>query len=273
MKTVHHLSGLPRSGNTVLSAILNQNPRFYSSPLSPLNDMIWNVINGYEGSEAILRNHNKQRVDNLLKNMFQSYYFDVKEPVVFDRHKLWPTADNMRLFKNVLNPNVKVIFTVRNTLEILASFVNQLQDNPEIYAEMKRNNFTPAAYLSNSDAICDYLMSYQNGMLPFTRLALSTAIQEENKEFVHIVDYKDLVDNPSLTMVGIYKFLGEEVYEHDFNNIVKIEEDNDGAIGGVVDRHKVRLKLSNESKKVEELLSARTINKYSNEDFWKTKGE
>ena len=272
MSTIHYLSGLPRSGNTVLSAILNQNPDFYSSPLSPLNDMMWNLITGYEGSEAIIRNHNQERVESLLKGMFQNYYADVKEPIIFDRHKLWTTPGNMKLFKNVLNPNVKIIVTVRDTLEILASFVNQMQDNPELYLEMERNGYAPANHLPLNDAICDYLMGYSGGMLPLARNAIATALLEENKDFIHIVDYKDLVDNPELTMKGIYNFLGVDEYKHDFNNIVKIEEDNDGAIGNIPDRHKVRLKLSNESKKVEELLSQRSITKYSNEDFWKTKG-
>ncbi|NBP58534.1 sulfotransferase, partial [bacterium] len=35
-KKYYFISGLPRSGSTLLSAILNQNPRFYSGPNSPV---------------------------------------------------------------------------------------------------------------------------------------------------------------------------------------------------------------------------------------------
>ena len=35
-KTFYFMAGLPRSGSTLLSSILNQNPRFYSGPSSPV---------------------------------------------------------------------------------------------------------------------------------------------------------------------------------------------------------------------------------------------
>ena len=49
MKTYHLLAGLPRSGNTLLSAILNQNPDIYSSPLSPITGMLWDFDQGHHG--------------------------------------------------------------------------------------------------------------------------------------------------------------------------------------------------------------------------------
>jgi len=38
MKDIYFLGGLPRSGNTLLSSILNENPSVYCSPISPLLD-------------------------------------------------------------------------------------------------------------------------------------------------------------------------------------------------------------------------------------------
>ena len=35
-KTFYFMTGLPRSGSTLLSSILNQNPKFYSGPSSPV---------------------------------------------------------------------------------------------------------------------------------------------------------------------------------------------------------------------------------------------
>ena len=35
MRKMHFISGLPRSGSTLLSAILRQNPRFYAAMSSP----------------------------------------------------------------------------------------------------------------------------------------------------------------------------------------------------------------------------------------------
>ncbi|HEY2623443.1 MAG TPA: sulfotransferase, partial [Dyella sp.] len=40
----HFISGLPRSGTTLLAAILNQNPRFRAGMTSPLADIMGVVI-------------------------------------------------------------------------------------------------------------------------------------------------------------------------------------------------------------------------------------
>ena len=40
----HFISGLPRSGSTLLAAILNQNPRFHAGMTSPLADIMGAVM-------------------------------------------------------------------------------------------------------------------------------------------------------------------------------------------------------------------------------------
>ena len=46
MKKYYFIAGLHRSGVTLLSSILNQNPRFYSGPLSP----VLNIMKGIENN-------------------------------------------------------------------------------------------------------------------------------------------------------------------------------------------------------------------------------
>ena len=43
MKKYYFIAGLHRSGATLLSSILNQNPRFYSGPLTPVLDIMKNI--------------------------------------------------------------------------------------------------------------------------------------------------------------------------------------------------------------------------------------
>ena len=40
MKSYHFISGLPRSGSTLLSGILKQNPDFYADIASPVETLI-----------------------------------------------------------------------------------------------------------------------------------------------------------------------------------------------------------------------------------------
>lgn len=42
-KTYYFMAGLPRSGSTLLSSLLNQNPKFYSGPSSPVLSTMFTV--------------------------------------------------------------------------------------------------------------------------------------------------------------------------------------------------------------------------------------
>ena len=43
MKTYYFMSGLPRAGSTLLSVLLNQNPRFYSGPVSAVKMIMQSI--------------------------------------------------------------------------------------------------------------------------------------------------------------------------------------------------------------------------------------
>ena len=45
-KTFHFISGLPRSGSSLLANVLAQNPRFCVSPTSGILDIMFMVRNG-----------------------------------------------------------------------------------------------------------------------------------------------------------------------------------------------------------------------------------
>jgi len=127
-KTYHFLAGLPRSGNTLLSSILNQNPNIYSSPLSPIAGMMWDY-RGLYNTETMNRNkENKLRADIFLSSFINNFYKDVEKPIVIDREKTWGTPANLALIKEYITPTPKIIFTVRDVLDIIASFVKMDAD-------------------------------------------------------------------------------------------------------------------------------------------------
>jgi sulfotransferase len=156
-RTYHFLAGLPRSGNTLLSALLNQNPDIYSTPISPIPTYLWDLSGSVEAQETLTRNvENKRRSEIFLSSFLDNYYKDVQKPVVIDRQKVWGTPANLGLIKKYVTPTPKVIFTVRDILEILASFV---KFDPQY---LKNEIFEGSYYMSNyrlpKDTICEYLM-------------------------------------------------------------------------------------------------------------------
>jgi hypothetical protein len=99
-------------------------------------------------------------------------------------------------------------------------------------------------------------------------VSVASAVNPNNKGNFHIVEYTNLVLNPKETMSGIYKFLELPDYDHDFNNIVKLEVDNDIKMGYPENFHTIRNSLSMPSTSVD-VLSDYIKHKYSNMEFWR----
>jgi len=88
MKEFFFISGLPRSGSTLLSAILRQNPEFYADISSPVQSLVASTINVITGSES---NHliDEERRKSILRSLFNAYYESVSPKTVFDTSRSW----------------------------------------------------------------------------------------------------------------------------------------------------------------------------------------
>jgi len=265
-KTFHYLSGLPRSGNTVVSSLLNQNPDVHSSALSPVCGYLWNLHNTSLNEENALRNPDKSGTNFIFSNLLNNYYSNINKPIIFDREKGWGIPGNLSLIKTYFTKEPKIVYTVRPVVEILASFINIGTD--WLDRRMSNHNWTYKTYLSANDNRCDYIMR-PYGEMDQAFLALNEIIKKENKDVFHIVEYSDLLSKPQETMDGIYKFIGIESFKHNFNKIIKLETDNDVALGMPADLHKVRPQLNKTSPKPEDILSDYVLSKYSNLEFWR----
>lgn len=127
-KSYHFISGLPRSGSTLLSAILRQNPRFHAGMTSPVsglfNSLVSSVSAGSEMSTLVSTGQRKR----LLKGLFDSYYADLPESrsVVFDTNRAW-TGSLSALVE--LFPECKMLCCVRNVAWVIDSVERQFQAN------------------------------------------------------------------------------------------------------------------------------------------------
>jgi hypothetical protein len=208
---------------------------------------------------------NKDRAEKLLCSFFDTFYKDIDKPIIIDREKDWGTPANLNLIKKYVTSTPKIIITVRDILEIIASFVAMDADY------LKNNTANSGAFINNyrssKDSIVEYLMK-PNGELDKSLLSLASAFFPENKGIFHIVEYNDLMLKPEETMSGIYKFLEMPDYKHNFKKIEKIESDNDTKIGLPSNLHDVRKSLS-KSETSTDILSDYIKHKYSNMEFWR----
>lgn len=115
----HFISGLPRSGSTLLSALLRQNPAFtagISSPLGPLFHATRNAMGAWNETSVLMTDAHRQRI---LKGLFDSYYADRQDKrIVFDTNRAW--CARLPVLKRLF-PDAKVICCVRSVAWILDS--------------------------------------------------------------------------------------------------------------------------------------------------------
>src|SRR6202021_2712429 len=86
---IHFISGLPRSGSTLLAGILRQNPRFHAAITTPLADMFAGLIrsmSGFNDASIFISDDQRRRV---LTGLIEAYYAHLAERVVFDTGRGW----------------------------------------------------------------------------------------------------------------------------------------------------------------------------------------
>ena len=126
MKKLHFISGLPRSGSTVLSAILKQNPRFtagISDPLADISNSIIATINGAAGMTVQVPVNMQKEI---IKGMFDTFYKNSNE-VCFNTNRGWSSQTS--LIKDLF-PASKIIICVRDIGWVLDSFEQLNSKNP-----------------------------------------------------------------------------------------------------------------------------------------------
>ena len=271
MKKYFFLAGLPRSGNTLLCSLLNQNKDIICSANSPLSDILFN-LDKVNYSPIFDNFKDYSSLNNLIKNSFASYYqsFDCK--YIIDRGP-WGTPTNLNLLKKYLNQEIKVIVLVRSIVDILASFVrlNPYSMIVDLYTKEVNCGYRfENTYKNDIEVMCEVLMS-PTGLIEKELLSLHNLMMEENKNSFHILEYDDLVSQPEKSIESVYEFLEIPLYEkHDFKKIDQFSlngvqyEDN-----FVKDLHKLKSKIEPPNYKITDILPEKMIKKYSDIEFWR----
>lgn len=206
---LHFISGLPRSGSTLLAALLRQNPGFHAGITSPLCGLFGGLLAGMAGEGAAGIGEEKRA--RVLRALLASYYQEhTDKRAVFDTNRMW-TARLSALV--ALDPHVKVICMVRNVAWIMDSFERLVRANAlmpsRLYSDAERANvYARVEALAARDRPVGAAWS-----------ALKEAFYGEDANHLLIVDYDHLASAPARVMTLIYRFLGEEPFIHDFDHV------------------------------------------------------
>ncbi len=208
---IHFISGLPRSGSTLLAALLRQNPRFHAGVTSPVGSLFSALLRqmSQENETAVFIDDDQRR--RLLHACFDAYYADIHpEKLVFDTSRGWTT----RLPALVeLFPDLRMICCVRNPAWIADSVERLTRRNK--FEPSKIFNFDPGGTVySRADGLSSGI-----GMLGFAFNALREAIYGEHSDHLLLVRYETLTSNPLGTLAAIYDFIDEPLFSHDERHI------------------------------------------------------
>jgi hypothetical protein len=196
--------------------------------------------------------------------MEDNFYSPIDKPVVIDKNRGWGTPYNWDNLSFYVNPEGKIILTMRPILEIIASFIKAAKKTHKATASMPYLNkdLWVTHYRDATDAQVDNLMM-ANGEIDRAIFSI-TNLLKNHKDKVHVVWFDDLLNSPQLTMNGIYDFLGLERFDHNFKNIKAVDNHNDLAGYGVLGLHDVNKKLERPKTKVQDYLSEYVVAKYGN---------
>lgn len=259
MQKYHFISGLPRSGSTLLSAILKQNPRFTADISNPLHDYARNLLQVTHSSVGMEVAVPVEKRARLIRGIFQNFY-EYQGEVCFNTNRAW-TAQTAML--KDLFPDSKIIVCIRDVPWILDSFEQLNSKNPYSIKALYNHQDMTNVYMR-----CNSLMSVDGsgGFVSGPLTCLKQALFSNEKDMLCVVDYEALCLKPRETMQEIYKFINEPWFEHDFDNVEDSYDEFDEA-ANIKDLHTVRKKV--EFKQRKPIIPSDIWENYAGQSFWK----
>ena len=254
----HFISGLPRSGSTLLAAILLQNPRFHAGMSSPVGTLFTSVLEQCSaGSEfgSVIDTPLRRR---LLRGLFDSYYAEqADKPVIFDTNRQW--CSRLPALQDLF-PKAKTIACVRNVAWVMDSLERLYRANPFENTKLFNDEVERNTVYSRCETLAQ-----RNRLVGFAWTALKEAYYGENADSLLIVDYDLLSQAPERVLRLVYEFIGEPWFEHDFDNLVYDAPEFDQALG-VSGLHRVKPRVALESRRT--ILPPDLFEKYAELSFW-----
>lgn len=254
----HFISGLPRSGSTLLAALLRQNPALHadiSSPVAPLMETLWAAMGAGAEHNASMQDNDRQAV---LRAIFDAYYRKrLPARTVFDTNRMWCARMDMLV---EMFPASKVVCCVREVAWIFDSFERVTRANAFTLSRMYSREQAGSVY-GRVEALAG-----GGGVVGFALNALREAFYGPHASRLLLVDYEALAREPASTLAYIYDWLELPAFAHDFNDISYDADEFDRNLG-VPGLHKVGRQVRFVPRPT--LLPPELFARFEHDDFWR----
>jgi len=259
-KTIHFVAGLPRSGSTLITNILKQNPEVHGESVSSLSSIFGSINASWSSMESNQEYNNTEAKVGVLKSVLQGYYSHIDKPIVVDKDRGWiPLLPQVEA---ILDRKVKIVVCVRNPAEILTSFEKLRKENPLFFTKADSSLREGSNIASRA-----YFYAGPEGPMGLSHRNIKDAITMGYLDRFLFIDYNRFCNSPKSQTKRIYEFLELPKFEHDFEKIVQTEVYNDMAVG-LPNLHKIKPSLDRTTVNCVEYLGLDIYEQYNREIFW-----
>src|SRR5204863_3247921 len=190
--------------------------------------------------QALERNASEESKRRVLRSMLHGYFSHVGQPVCIDKNRRWPEYLEMAAELVGGRDRVKVLVTVRDLRDVLASF-ETVHRKTSALSQLPLEVDRGAKFKTTLGRI-EVLMEEERAVGRAYH-GICDAVTRGWKDHMHFVDYADLTKLPKKTLQGVYRFLGEQAHEHDFDQVEQVTIEDDFAYG-FKDLHVIRAKVA-----------------------------
>jgi len=208
----YFLSGFPRSGNTLLSTLLNQNSNIAATGHSYVPEIFFN-LEKIKNHKTYQNFKTEENLKEIQKNVFFNFYKKWNQKYIIDRSE-WSTPFNYNMLQKYCPNEIKLIFLIRDPIEIIKSFLNLCNKYPDFYVNRIFNSFDPTTLHRTEIEEKIEIITEKNQL--FDLACMSYKFLKNNKD-VLFVNYNDLIEDPKKTIDKIYTFLKIPKFKHTFN--------------------------------------------------------
>ncbi len=242
MQQLHYCLGLPRTGSTLMMNILNENPRIFASGSCPMPYFVEVCQQrSSEAAEFIALDKDvlsKSYLNFLRQGMRGWFEAMTDKPIVFSKSRSWSEFLPHTL---AIDPNSKYLVILRDLRDIICSFESLAWKYPSVVYSERQNPFYHLPFEKRMEFYCTDVTTLLGRALHTLPHVMEVA--QKNPDSFFICKHEHFNEKPRESFQKIYQWLGEEYFEHDFDNIPKSGYYEHDTVYNSLVSHKTRTKL------------------------------
>jgi len=210
---LHVITGLPRSGSTLLATLLRQRPDTIASMSSPLWGILTGVVDAMGPANEFAHFLTPGQHIGVVRGALAGYMDDpawAGRTLCVDTHRMWAATPEL-LF--AIDPDARMLVTVRDVAQVVNSVERLIQRHPA------RASGLVGGSIRNSVAARIALLTSPDGMVGSSLAATRSLLSGPHADRVLVVRYGSLIQNTQAVMDAVAHHFGLSPWQHDLEHL------------------------------------------------------